>query len=189
VKHAWTVLALTALALAALALGTSTDPDVVRPLTVWTARITLLLFVAAFVSLGHHGLAGTRPIACRAAAFVMALHVLALMRLAQLAGVPPLAFATPVQAVFSLGGAAAAALVVLGWTFWDWAWYRWAVYWPWVVFFLTYVALKSRSEESARVFAAPLFFLPVVVLLLAALLWRALLDYRVIRRRRSLPAA
>jgi hypothetical protein len=183
------VLALIALAVAALILGTSTDPDVVRPVTVWTARITLVLFVVAFVSLGHPGLAGARRISCRAAAFSMALHVLALLRLAQLAGTAPLAFGTLLQAVFSLGGAAAAALVVLGWVCWDQAWYRWAVYWPWVVFFFTYVVLTSRGDESPRIFAAPLLFLPVVVLLLAALLWRARLDYKAIWRGSSLPAA
>jgi hypothetical protein len=183
------VLALCGLALAALALGTSSDPDVVRPIVVWTARLTLLLFLPPFVSLGHPGLADARSLSCRAAAFAMSLHVLALTRLAQLAGTAPLAFGTMLQAVLSLGGAAAAGLVVLGWACWDRAWYRWAVYWPWVVFFLTYVVLKSRDEESSRVFAAPLFFLPVVLLLLAALLWRARLDYRAIRRRESLPAA
>jgi hypothetical protein len=181
VKHIWTVLALCTLGLAALALGTSSDADVVRPVVVWTARLTLVLFVAAFVSLGQAGLAGARRIVCRSAAFGMALHLLAIVRLAQLTGKPPLAFGGVAEAITSLGGAAAAALVVLGWPFWDRRWYRWAVYWPWVVFLFTYVVLVQQGDENARVFAAPLFFVPVVVVLLVALVWRARLDFKAIR--------
>jgi hypothetical protein len=189
VKHVPTVLALCALGLAALALGAAGDPEAVRPLVTWSARLTLLLFVVAFVALGHPGLMGARPVSCRAAAFVMALHLLSLIRFAQLAGTPPLAFGTPMQAVSSLGGAAAAAVVVVGWACWRQAWYRWAVYWPWVVFLFTYVVLPPRGASSARVFAEPLAFLPVVVLLLAVLLWRVALDFRAMRRGGSLPAA
>jgi hypothetical protein len=181
VKHLPTVLALGALAAAALCLGARGDPDAVRSVVVWTARLALPLFVAAFVLVGPRASDGTRPIACRAAALAMALHLLAIGRLCQLTGEAPLRFGTAPQAVASLGGAAAAALVVLGWAYGDRGWYRWAQYWPWTVFLVTYVFLAGQGDPDARVFARPLFFVPVVVLLLAALLWRVGADAKVLK--------
>jgi hypothetical protein len=177
------MLALAGLALAALALGTTSDPYAVRFVTVWTARLTLLLFLPAFVVLGHRPVASTHRIACRAAAFAMALHVLALTRLASLTGEGPVAIHTVLAALLSFGGVAAAALVVMGWTFWDRPWYRWSVYWPWSVFLFTYIMLKPQGAEAARVFAAPLVFGPVVAVLLVALGWRIYLDMKNVNRR------
>jgi hypothetical protein len=179
VKHVPTVLALGALFLGALSLGTCSDPDVVSFVVVWTARLTLALFVAAFVWVGQRARAGIGRSACRAAGFVMALHLLAILRLCQLTGEPPLRIGTPGQVLASLGGAAAAALVVLGWPYGDRGWYHWAQYWPWTVFLITYVVLSGHGDQDARVFARPLFFAPVVLLLLVALLWRVCADVRI----------
>jgi hypothetical protein len=181
VKHVPTVLALGALASGALSLGLCSDPEAVRPVVVWTARLALLLFVTAFVLVGSRARAGARQIACRTAAFAMALHLLAILRLCQLTGEAPLAFGTAAQAIVSLGGAAAAALVVLGWPYGDRGWYRWAQYWPWSVFLFTYVFLPRHGDQGARVFASPLFFAPVL-LLLVALLWRVGADFKARKR-------
>jgi hypothetical protein len=169
------------LARAVLALATYTEPDAVRPVVVWTARLTLALFVAAFVLLGTRAGAGPRKVACRAAAFAMALHLLAITRLVQLLDKAPLKFGTVVEAVFSLGGAAAAALVVAGWWYWDRRWYRWAVYWPWGVFLATYVFLTRQGDAAARVVAAPHVFVPVVVLLVGVLAWRVRADFKAVK--------
>jgi hypothetical protein len=180
-KHLSTVLILCVLITAALTIEVCGDQELVRLVTVWTARLTLLLFMVAFVSLGKPAVTVTRRIACRAAAFVMALHLLAIMRLVRIIGETPLKIQTLQSAVLSFGGVAAACLVLLGWTFWDRSWYRWAVYWPWSVFLFTYVFLARHGEENARVFAAPLTFLPVVGLLFVALGWRVRLDIKAVR--------
>jgi hypothetical protein len=181
VKYGGTVLALGGLGLAALFLRTYQDPEAVRPAVAWTARLTLVLFVVAFVSLGLRKMNAATRISCRAAAFAMALHLFTILRLAQFTHEAPVAFASATAALLSLGGAAAAALVVAGWAFWTWPWYRWAVYWPWAVFLATYVLLPQQGQSSARIFAAPLTFLPVVVLLLGALAWRVHLDWKAAR--------
>jgi hypothetical protein len=178
VKHVPTVLALGALFLGALSLATCSDPEVVRCVVVWTARLTLPLFVLAFVCVGPRARTGIRMSACRAAGFVMALHLLAILRLCHLTGEAPLRFGTAAQTLASIGGAAAAALVVLGWPYGDRGWYHWAQYWPWIVFLFTYVVLSRRGDQDARVFARPLFFAPVVLLLLVALLWRVGADVK-----------
>jgi hypothetical protein len=170
-KHVSTVLALGALCSGALSLRACSDPEGGRLVVVWTARLALPLFVAAFVFVEPPASAAARKLACRSAAFTMALHLPAIGRLCQLTGEAPLAFGTPPQAIFSLGGAAAAALVVLGWPYGDRGWYQWAQYWPWSVFLITYVFLPRHGDQGARVFASPLFFAPVL-LLLVALLWR-----------------
>jgi hypothetical protein len=180
-KHAWTVLAVGGLFLAVLALGTYSDPDAVRPVVVWTARLTLPLFVAAFVSFGPRALPAIRQVACRSAAFAMALHLLAVMRLAQLTGKAPLAFGTVPAALVSLGGAGAAGVLLSGWLYWDRPWYRWAMYWPWGVFLFTYLFLARSGEETGRIFAAPLTFLPVVLVLLGAFVWRLRSDFKVVK--------
>jgi hypothetical protein len=180
-KHLWSVLALGGCTLAALALGTARDPDAVRLVTVWTARLTLPLFVVAFVSLGQRAATGTQGIACRTAAFAMALHLLALIRLSLLMDRVPLVFQTVGGSLVSLGGLAAASLVLVGWICWDRSWYRWAVYWPWAVFLFTYLFLARQGEQASRVVAAPLSFLPVVGLLLLALGWRVSLDIKAVK--------
>jgi hypothetical protein len=184
VKQVWNVLAMAGLTVAALALGTIADPETVRPVAVWTARMTLILFVTGFVLLGLGSGTGTRKLACRAAAFVMGLHLLALLRLAQLVGVAPLSFASVSKAVTSLGGVAAMAIVLAGWLCWDRRWYRWAVYWPWGVFLFTYVFLSRHGDAAARVRAAPLSFGPIAVLLLVALGWRLGADLKRVMRKR-----
>jgi hypothetical protein len=184
-KQTWNVLVLGGLSLAALALRTNADPNTVHLVVVWTARFTLLLFVPAFVLLGQRPKTNTQKIACRAAALAMGLHLLAIMRLVQLTDEAPLAFASVPKAVASLGGAAAAALVLAGWPYWDRRWYRWAVYWPWSVFLFTYLFLARHGEEATRVLEAPLSFLPIVVLLLVALGWRVHSDFRAAARGRS----
>jgi hypothetical protein len=111
----------------------------------------------------------------------MALHLLAIMRLLRLTGEGLLAFGTISGFIVSLGGAAAAALVLVGWLCWDRPWYRWAVYWPWVVFLFTYVFLARHGETTARVFEAPLLFMPAAGLLLVALLARVRSDFKAVQ--------
>jgi hypothetical protein len=177
------VLALGGLSLAALALQTTADPNTVRPVVVWAARLALLLFVTGFVLLGQGAETLARKIACRAAALALGLHLFALLRMLQITGNAPQVATVP-GALTVLGGAAAAAIVLAGWWYGDRRWYRWAVYWPWGYFLFTYVLLARHSAEATRVLALPLSYLPSVVLLLVALGWRVYADIKAVARRR-----
>jgi hypothetical protein len=179
----WNVLTLGGLTLAAIALQITADPVTVGLVVVWTARSALLLFVTGFVLLGQDSGTGIRKIACRTAAVAMGLHLLALLRLLQITEKPPVPIATLPGALVVLSGAAAAAIVLAGWLYEERRWYRWAVYWPWGYFLLTYVKLARHSTETTRVLAMPLSYLPSVVLLVVALGWRVYSDFKDVRRR------
>lgn len=161
------------------------DPQVMRVITVWTARVVLAFFLVGFVSLGRPGAVGMQRLACRGAAAVMALHLVALLVLNRLIGRAPLSFGTVMEWLVSLGGGGAALVVVAGWVFWNRPWYRFAVYWPWGVFLFTYVILARHGDTTARVRAAPLVFGPVVVVLALALVWRVRADFRSLVARRE----
>jgi hypothetical protein len=154
------------------------DPHVMRVITVWTARVTLAFFVVGFVLLGRPGATSGQRVACRGAAAVMVVHLVALVVLNRLIGRAPLSFGSLMQWLVSIGGGGAAVVVVLGWFFWNRGWYRYAVYWPWGVFLFTYVILVRHGDTAARIRAAPLLFGPVVAVLLLVLAWRVRADLR-----------
>lgn len=152
------------------------NENTMRSITVWTARSVLPSFITAFLCAGWQS--RIQRIACRIAAFAMALHLIALLLLNHLIGKAPLAFHTPMEALISVGGAVALVLVLVGWSFGDKPWYRWAMYWPWAVFIFTYVFLPRYGDAAPRILAAPVYFGPILAFLFGAFLWRVRLDFK-----------
>jgi hypothetical protein len=162
-------------------LVTMPDAEIMRELTVWTARLTLAVFLVAFVLLGKRTASFAQSLACRICGFMMALHLAALTTLASLNKEAPLSFGSPLELIVSFGGAGAALVLVIGALAWAQPWYRWLQYWAWGVFFFTYVFLPQHGQQAPRVAARPHVFGPVVATLLMALCWRAWLDWRASR--------
>jgi hypothetical protein len=184
-KHIWGILAMCAIFAVVIFLWRYDNIDTVRLITVWTARLVLPPFIVGFIYSGWRQEAVVQRIACRIAAFAMTIHALSIIRLSYLAGEAPLSFRTPMEWLVSIGGAAALGLVLAGWPFGDQPWYRWAMYWPMGVFIFTYVILSRYSETIPRIFANPLYFGPVLALLLVAFGWRVFVDYKTIKTKLS----
>jgi hypothetical protein len=165
------------------------DPHVMRLITVWTARSVLPPFIVAFLFAGWRTRAAAQRIASRIAAFAMVLHTLAIIWLAHLEGEPPLRFRTPMECLVSIGGGTALGLVLAGWFYSEKPWYRWAMYWPWGVFVFTYVFLARHGETAPRIMAAPLYFVPILLVLLVVFFWRVLMDFREVAQPSALADA
>ena len=67
--------------------------------------------------------------------------------------------------------------------------YRDGLYWPWLVFMITYTLLSRTGETSARLLAEPLPFGAVIVALMGALALRIRSDLEGRRASAKLPGA
>jgi hypothetical protein len=128
-------------------LVTMPDAEIMRELSVWTARLMLAVFLVAFVLLGKRTASFAQSLACRICGFMMALHLAALTTLASLNKEPPLSFGSPLELIVSFGGAGAALVLVIGALAWAQPWYRWLQYWPWGVFFFTTCSFRNTVNK------------------------------------------